>query len=509
MHGIETRERSLPGAVDRAVAFVGDHDVEVAGGEFVDAADHRLEQGHRDLLLLARGAGPQPIARVCGKQILDCFERLPRELVAVHQHEHAFHPSGLEEAFQVEADEVGLARSGRQLDQESTLAELQCMVEGAHGLVLVRAHGARLTLADVVLRDFDGCQRLAAGAHLDHAFQVAAREEAGDGAGVVVLVVPEVRELAVGQEDERCTERFRVGERLLLGDIGVDGVSLGLDHGQGTASAVVEDVVGSAARGGRRGKIENGDEFADHVQIAFGLGREDEIAKRRIGIQRLEPDLAMAPVAVRGGTLRALVLLDRELAPERGIGDAALPHEHELALAAATAVGSEQAMGAVGDGGLHRSSADARDEMIARETNGCGHRRPPDLVAGRTHHPVGSEGTGGGFQFVHGCMGLERTRAGPIDDRGGRGGLRRMDLRSDHRLVERVPSGLSQPVVDCDTCVRFGMTSGHPVCLWRDGVVRASVLPSSRQRAARQIARRTWAAKYGLASWAHSVVDSD
>ena len=273
-------------------------------------------RGHRDLLLLARGAGSQPIARVCGKQILDGFERLPRELVAVHQDEHAFHPSGLEEAFQVEADEVGLAGSGRQLDQESALAELQCMVEGAHGLGLVRTHGARLTLADVVLRNFDGRQRLAAGAHLDHALQVATREEAGDGARVVVLVVPEVRELAVGQENERCTERFRVGERLLLGDIGVDGVSLGLDYGKRTASLVVEDIVGTAARGSRRGEVENSDEFADHVQIAFGFGGEDEIAKRGVGIQRLEPNLAMAPVAVRGGSLCALVLLDRELTPE-------------------------------------------------------------------------------------------------------------------------------------------------------------------------------------------------
>ena len=252
MHGIEARERRLPGAVDRAVAFVGDHDVEVAGGKFVDAADHRLEQRHRDLLLLARGTGSQPIARVCGEQILDGFERLPRELVAVHQDEHAFHPSGLEETFQVEADEVGLARSGRQLDQESALAELQCMVEGAHGLGLVRTHGARLTLADVVLRDFDGRQRLAAGAHLDHALQIATREEAGDGARIVVLVVPEICELAVGQEDERCTKRLRVGERLLLG--GVDGVSLGLDHGKRTASLVVEDIVGTAARGSRRGE---------------------------------------------------------------------------------------------------------------------------------------------------------------------------------------------------------------------------------------------------------------
>ena len=79
------------------------------------------------------------------------------------------------------------------------------------------------------------------------------------------------------------------------------------------------------------------------MQIALGVGREDEIAERGIGIQRLESNLAMAPVAVRRSGLRALVLLDRELAPQRGIGDAALPHERELALAAAAATDPEQA----------------------------------------------------------------------------------------------------------------------------------------------------------------------
>ena len=210
------------------------------------------------------------------------------------------------------------------------------------------------------------------------------------------------------------------------------------------------------------------------MQIAFGLGGEDETAKRRIGVQRLEPDLAMAPVAVGGGALRALVLLDRELAPERGVGDAALPYKHELALAAAAAVGSEQTVGAIGDGGLHRSSGDARNKVVGREADGFGHRRPPDLVCCCPYNPVGSEGTGGSLQVIHGRMDVEGTRAGMIDDRGSRG-LRRMDLRSDHRLVERVPAGLPRPIVDNDSRVRFGMTSGHLVFLWRSSRPAAGV----------------------------------
>ena len=83
------------------MAFVGDHHVEVTGGIFVGAADHGLEQGYRDLLFLARGPGPQPIARVRGKEILDSSERLPGKLVAVHEHEDALRPTGLEEALQL------------------------------------------------------------------------------------------------------------------------------------------------------------------------------------------------------------------------------------------------------------------------------------------------------------------------------------------------------------------------------------------------------------------------
>ena len=103
--------------------------------------------------------------------------------------------------------------------------------------------------------------------------------------------------------------------------------------------------------------------------------------------------------------------------------------------------------------------------MIARETNGFGHRRPSDLVSSRSHHPVRAEGTGGGLQVVHGCVGLERTRAGPIDRCTGRRIFRRVDFGADHRLVERVPASLSQPVIDRNSRVRFGMTSGHPVFL--------------------------------------------
>ena len=173
---------------------------------------------------------------------------LQGELVAVHQEQHLLDPAGLEEPFEVQADQVGLAGAGGKLDQEAALAQLEAVVEGAHRLGLIRPYVAGLALAGVVLGDLDGGERLARRAHLHEPFQVAAGEEAGDLACVLVSVVPEVGQFAVGEENERRAECLRVGQRLLLGDIGIDGVLLGFDHGQRAAALVVEDVVGAAVR---------------------------------------------------------------------------------------------------------------------------------------------------------------------------------------------------------------------------------------------------------------------
>ena len=130
-------------------------------------------------------------------------------------------------------------------------------------------------------------------------------------------------------------------------------------------------------------------------------------------------------------------------------------------------------MGAVRDGGFHRAASDARDEVVARETNGPGHRRPPDLVAGRPHGPVGSEGAAGGRQVVHGSMGLERTGVEPIDPYMGLRRIRRLDLGADHRFVVQVPAGLAQQIVDHDPRVRFGIAGGHRRFLGRDCIARS------------------------------------
>ena len=271
---VEVGERRLPRAVDRAMALVRDHDVEVTGGVLVHAADHGLEERDGDLLLLPGRAGTEPVAGIRREDVLDRLQSLQGELVAVHQEQHLLDPAGLQEAFQVQADQVGLAGAGGKLNQEAALAELECVIEGAHRLGLIGPHGAGFALADVVLGDLDGGERPARRAHLHEPFQVAAREEAGDLTCVLVPVVPEVGQLAVGEEDERGAERLRVGQRLLLGDVGIDGVLLGLDHGQRAATLVVEDVVGAAVRAVTGRRVDFGSDHRLVGRVPVGLSQQ-------------------------------------------------------------------------------------------------------------------------------------------------------------------------------------------------------------------------------------------
>ena len=215
-----------------------------------------------------------------GRQdILDGVDGLLGELFPVHQEKDPLGPASIQEPFEVQAHEVGLARACRKLDQEAALPQFKGMVQCTHGLGLVRPHRAGLPLPDVVLWDFDRSQRFALPPHFHDAFQIAAREEAGDGTRVVVLVVPEVGQIAVGQEDEGCSQGLGVGQRLLLGDVGVDGVLLGFDDGQGASALVIEDVVGPSALGFLSfGPLEDTDELANDAEVALGPRIEDEVA---------------------------------------------------------------------------------------------------------------------------------------------------------------------------------------------------------------------------------------
>ena len=150
--------------------------------------------------------------------------------------------------LQVEADQIGLAGAGRKLDQEPAFAQLDRVVEGPHRLLLVRAHrrGSRPggRSAPGIATVASGLRRLP---HLDSRSRSRREKKRVDEPGIVVLVVPEVDQLAVGQEDERRAECLGIGQGLLLRHVRVDGRSSSpRSTASGRPSLVVEHIVGAA-----------------------------------------------------------------------------------------------------------------------------------------------------------------------------------------------------------------------------------------------------------------------
>src|SRR4051794_36140645 len=62
-------------------------------------------------------------------------------------------------------------------------------------------------------------------------FEVCAVGEADDRSGIPRLVLPKIVFASVGQNDEGCRKRLGVVACLTLGAIGVNGETLGFDHG--------------------------------------------------------------------------------------------------------------------------------------------------------------------------------------------------------------------------------------------------------------------------------------
>ena len=174
---VEVLQHLAPQAVDRAVAFVGDHHVEVAAGVFLVAADHGLQQADCDLFFLLDHARLEPVAGIVGQQILNGLDGLFCELIPVDQEKDALGLAGLDQPLQVESDQVGLAATGRQFDQEAALSKLDRAVERLHGALLVGTQSTGFALTQISVRDRHRGQWLAFGTHVNQTLQVAPGEE--------------------------------------------------------------------------------------------------------------------------------------------------------------------------------------------------------------------------------------------------------------------------------------------------------------------------------------------
>src|SRR6266545_2958337 len=108
-----------------------------------------------------------------------------------------------------------------------------------------------------------------------------------------------------------------------------------------------------------------------------------------------------------------------------------MPDEDESPLSAATAIGAEEAIGAVGDGGLHRTPAHLHHKVVASETDVFRHRKPTKLVGHVADGPVGTERPRCGHKLIHRGMRLVRVRLVPGNETRGSTRSRGGDLSPD------------------------------------------------------------------------------
>jgi hypothetical protein len=207
-------------------------------------AHHALQRGDGDaLLVLEAPSRAQHIGRVIRQMFGEGVFGLPGQRDAIDEERHAGDGVGLEQALDERGGRARLARAGGHLDQQHAPARSDLAVQDVDALDLIVA--------------FDD-------APVDgHARGVAAHGQRGNAALQVILLedrlhgprtglalpLPEQHLVAIAQEGVGHTALLRVGLGLRRGVAWVDRVALGLDHGQRTAMAVAQHVVGARAVG--------------------------------------------------------------------------------------------------------------------------------------------------------------------------------------------------------------------------------------------------------------------
>ena len=86
LYAVEVPQHATPLAVDRAVAFVRDHQVEVARREIPVLRDHRLKRRYCDELSAVESASrPEHMAGIVAQVVRKRVFRLPRQRDPVYE----------------------------------------------------------------------------------------------------------------------------------------------------------------------------------------------------------------------------------------------------------------------------------------------------------------------------------------------------------------------------------------------------------------------------------------
>ena len=265
-------------AADGAVRLVGDDQVEVRGREqplvFV-GEQQGLHRGDDDL-----GAAPVVASflvhdgrEVRAEQGGEDLAGLLLQFQPVHQKQHAPRIARAQEQLDDRGRGERLARAGRHLEQEAVVAVGYRALDRADGLELIRAQKTQFVGLDeagafrgVSPRDFG---RIAGPLGADDVVVVdrlvdqaprigrdraggvrgLGRGKRGDEVGVAALQVPEIMQVAVGEQNEAAVQRAGVFARLFLARQRIPVLGLGFQHDERKALGVEQQKI-HEARGG-------------------------------------------------------------------------------------------------------------------------------------------------------------------------------------------------------------------------------------------------------------------
>ncbi len=254
-HEVEVRRRkeALVFVVEKQRLHRGDHDFGAAPVVAVLLVDHGLEVGRQ-----------QRRKRLLG---------LVFQFETVHQEEHASGVAGAQEELHHRGGGERLAGARRHLEQEAVLAVPHGGLELVDGFELVGAQEAQLVGLDVggalrlvlppglglVVRALRQDDVVVGDVFVDQALRIRRdllvagyrirRRERSDDVGIPAFQVPEVVQVAVGEDDEAAVLRSGVLAGLLLADERVIVFGFGFQDDQRKAAGVEQEEVDEPARG--------------------------------------------------------------------------------------------------------------------------------------------------------------------------------------------------------------------------------------------------------------------
>ena len=238
LNAVKVLDYAAPLAVNRAMTFVADDQIEIARAVVAINIDHALQRSDGDALFVLKAAtGTQHVRRIVRQRFGERILRLFRERDAVNQEKHACNRIGFKQALDEGSRSAGFARACCHFDQHfaPTLYKLAAQrfdagdLIGAAGNLLIYACTEQITANAA-----RGCTALKVVLSKKGFYRTWKR---------FGLPFPEQDFFAVGEKHVRNAELPCVISSLLGCFNRLDGKAFGFEHRKRASVAVTEHVV--------------------------------------------------------------------------------------------------------------------------------------------------------------------------------------------------------------------------------------------------------------------------